>query len=287
MAGRANKNKDGFRRRTTGNRRLPSSNEERLVRLSQAHHLLRVVTTVTLVICAAVALFILSLKGYEKMVKSPKLMLKTVHIVGNKELSEKEVLTTGMIKKGTPILELDPAAIAAKLAAHPWIRDVNVQRQLPDRMLIEISERTPMAVIALEKLYFVDDEGFPFVAAPLSAANNFPLITGIEKQFFMSHKEDAESLVKLAFNTMALIKNSAAFKGYKIEEVHCNTFSGIEVEFAPGPLRINLGYGNYNDKLDRAARVLATLKQQSKKARILYLDNDKQRQLVVAKLAGR
>ena len=107
MATRVNKKGSSFKKRTTGNRRLPSSNEERLVRLSQAHRLLRFVTTVSLVVCAIIALFILSLKGYERMVKSPKLMLKTVHIVGNRELSEKEVLTTGMIKKGTPILGID------------------------------------------------------------------------------------------------------------------------------------------------------------------------------------
>ncbi len=289
MAARVNKQGKSLQRRTKGSRRLSSNDAERLVRFSRAERLFRLVAFCFLTFALLVGLFYLGRKGFESIVNSPKLALKSVHVVGNKELSKKEILTTGMIKEGTPILELDPAVIAAKLAAHPWVRDVNIQRQLPENMLIEISERTPVAVIALEKLYLVDDEGWPFAVAPLSKVGQFPLITGFDKQFFNEHKEDAESLVKLAYQTVTLLKNHDAFKNYTVEEVHCNTFSGIEVELAPGPMRINLGYGNYASKLDKAARVLATLKHHGKKARILYLDNNKQsqREQVIAQLASR
>lgn len=47
---------------------------------------------------------------------------------------------------GTPILDVSPAALAARISALGAVRDVTVERQLPDTIVVQIAERAPLAI---------------------------------------------------------------------------------------------------------------------------------------------
>lgn len=73
------------------------------------------------------------------------LALQNVDVVGRQRQSAGSILTALDVRRGMPMFDIDLAAAKARLEALPWIRTADVQRQLPDTLLIRLVEREPFA----------------------------------------------------------------------------------------------------------------------------------------------
>lgn len=70
--------------------------------------------------------------------------------------------------RGVPLVDLDGAAIEAKLETHPWIARARTLRWPPDTLRVHVEERTPLAVTAAGDptvLHGVDASGMAFAPA--------------------------------------------------------------------------------------------------------------------------
>jgi len=65
------------------------------------------------------------------------------------------------VKPGDPLLGVDINDLHARLTSIAWVRDVQVRRALPDRLIITLTERTPIALWrdAAGGPAVIDDEG--------------------------------------------------------------------------------------------------------------------------------
>lgn len=64
------------------------------------------------------------------------------------------------VERGAPILFVDLDAARERLLALPWVRDVSVQRVLPDTVVVYLVERRPMALWQHEgRFALIDDTG--------------------------------------------------------------------------------------------------------------------------------
>ena len=54
---------------------------------------------------------------------------------------------------------------AARLAVldHPWVRRASVDRVWPSTVRITIEERTPVALLNYGEMYYIDEQGVPFL----------------------------------------------------------------------------------------------------------------------------
>ncbi|MGB0719495.1 MAG: cell division protein FtsQ/DivIB [Bdellovibrionales bacterium] len=83
------------------------------------------------------------------------------------------------IEKGAPLFAFDPFAVKAGLEALPWIETAQVQRSWPDRVLIRLKERTPMALWKDgDHLELLDDNGAVIKAANLAPFKTLIIVTG-------------------------------------------------------------------------------------------------------------
>ncbi len=57
-----------------------------------------------------------------------------------------QILAIGGINRRSSLLFLDAATARDKLKADPWISDATVQKFYPDRLQIDITERSPYAL---------------------------------------------------------------------------------------------------------------------------------------------
>jgi cell division protein FtsQ len=78
---------------------------------------------------------------------SPLLAVHTVQVDGAAGLSEQEVVQTAGIAEGTPLLRVDTAAAAARVAALPQVASVEVTRGWPNTVVVTLAERVPVAVV--------------------------------------------------------------------------------------------------------------------------------------------
>ncbi len=78
---------------------------------------------------------------------SPWLSLATIEVVGAAEVDvDARVAATG-VGEGAIMIWIDTDAIAEAVRDDPWVADVRVQREFPDRLVIEVLERSAAAWI--------------------------------------------------------------------------------------------------------------------------------------------
>ena len=82
-----------------------------------------------------------------------------VSFEGLAELEEADLLPVVMMARGPLDKPLDVAAVKAALLADPWIANVDVRRLFPNRLVIGIEERVPIALLQEGRLELVDAGG--------------------------------------------------------------------------------------------------------------------------------
>lgn len=96
------------------------------------------------------------------LVNSPVFDVTSLSVKGNKYVSSEDVKSLADVSSSSSLLLLNKSDIVGKLRQQPWIRDVELTKQLPHTLTINVIERTPQAVAVLpgEKNYWlVSDDG--------------------------------------------------------------------------------------------------------------------------------
>ena len=118
--------------------------------------------------------------GYAKTMASDRLKVGRVEVRGSRFLSEGEVRELLGPAVGENILGLDIAALKARLRSSPWVADATVGRTLPDTLKVEITERVPLALAEVERLYLMDKNGGLIdLYGPRTASFDLPIVRGL------------------------------------------------------------------------------------------------------------
>jgi cell division protein FtsQ len=78
--------------------------------------------------------------------RSPLLDVDHVEVLGAAQTPVSDVVQQSGITTGSPLVDVDVAASAAKIATLPWIADVSVERAWAGTVTVTITERAPVAV---------------------------------------------------------------------------------------------------------------------------------------------
>lgn len=114
------------------------------------------------------------------VVNSPRYLVSRVSVVGANLVPAQDIVDASQITSGDNLMTLDTAAIVEQVKKIPYIRVCNVQRAYPDRVIIEVSERHPGAMVLINNHAFeIDDECV--VLGPLNALEPYegPTITNL------------------------------------------------------------------------------------------------------------
>lgn len=105
--------------------------------------------------------------------------IATVALSGQKHLSREEILATAGVTGRASLLFFDVADARARLLTNPWVAEATVQKLLPDRLLIAITERQAFALWQKSgRVGVIADDGTvlePYVMRRYSA---LPLVVG-------------------------------------------------------------------------------------------------------------
>ena len=78
---------------------------------------------------------------------SPLFVVRSVTVSGTHLVPRSEVLAASGVVPGTPLIRVNTARAAARIAAIPQIRSAQVTRSWPNRLVIVVRERTPALVM--------------------------------------------------------------------------------------------------------------------------------------------
>jgi cell division protein FtsQ len=131
--------------------------------------------------------------GYARVMASEQLRVAKVTVRGERFLSQGEVVQLLGPALGENILNVDLEQLKSKLRASPWVADATVKRTLPDTLLVEIHERVPLALAALDRLYLMDGDGTLIdIYGPRTASFDLPIVRGLPAADGEARRDSAE-----------------------------------------------------------------------------------------------
>ncbi len=128
-------------------------------------------------VCAAlVGAYLLT----ERFAIPNRFRIASIEVKGNKFLSEGEVREMLGPAMGGNLMGADLEALRANLAASPWVGGAIVRRKLPDTLLVDVTERFPIALAETDQLYVMDSSGELIdLLGPRTAGFDLPIIRGL------------------------------------------------------------------------------------------------------------
>jgi cell division protein FtsQ len=200
-------------------------------------------------------LALLMVYAYNYTICAPYFKLGDTIVRGCAKVSEREVRELAGVDASMNILALNLDKMTDKIKGNPWIKDVSIGRELPNRLVIEIVEREPAALIKKnEDLYIVDRNEEIFKGLGERDCINLPLLTG-----FCENGVVNKGLLRMAFELLDYLSRSDTFpKMENVSEIHGSSIYGFSV-FTNNQMLIQLGFENYKKKCERLNRILLDL----------------------------
>jgi len=216
----------------------------------------------------AILLSSIFIYAYNFAISRPYFQIKEISVRGLKELTEKDVLTAAGIKPTQNLLAVNTGAMTRRICANQWVKNVYIGRELPNKLVVEVKERTALALVKQASDFcLMDAEGFVFKKLGKTDEVDLPVITGIEEQ------EGIRS--ELLLSTLQLLKALSGASRYPylgtIAEVHVDDVFGISLISSNG-LYLKLGTNGFENKLNQLKIILADLENRGLKKDYLYID---------------
>jgi cell division protein FtsQ len=186
------------------------------------------------------------------VLESPYFSVREIQVRGGEKFGGSEIVTMAGLKQGMNIWRIEPATIEQKVAKHPWVRRVLVRREFPRRVVIEIEERTPRAIVAMGKLYYVDSDGVVFKEVGAGESVQFPLLTGLRADEIGSR----DPAVRRKIQDAVRLSDLMARDSRTISEIHFEAADRVVLYTTAYPLALHMGWGDWEDKVRRVDRVL-------------------------------
>jgi cell division protein FtsQ len=212
--------------------------------------------------------------GIQHVVNSSRFQLRAIAFSPTPHLGQSDVLTLAQVAIGDKLLTVDTDAVAARIAAHPWVKSARASRRLPATLVVEVTERRAVALAALSGLYLVDEGGRPFKRARMDEADGLPVLTGIERERYAQMREVSEAAFREALAVLGEYRGRAGRP--PVGEIAIDPGYGFSLVLLEGGAEIRLGRGNFSKKLAQFDRILeAVMAKESgglSALRIVYLD---------------
>ncbi len=205
--------------------------------------------------------------GIYFLLTAPVFTVKQIVFEGNVRLPEVRIrhYEQGLLHN---IFLLDLKALRQELRGEPYIEQVLVRRELPDRVFIRIAERAPVARFRIDgQEHFVDREGVMLCEAPEDASPSLPLIEGGSREAGTARHGDLMA-------ALVLLETVAHYGYPDLREIRAFDITQPgDVMMHPdgGGLKIRCGHGDYLEKLLRLKRVAADLAERGWPVRIIDL----------------
>jgi len=217
--------------------------------------MLREAVKVFVVIGIATTLAFCMVYAYNFVIIDPYFQLNGTTVRGCEKVSEEVILEIAGIVPSMNILTVNLDRIKKRIRSNPWVEDVFAGRELPNRIVVEIVERNAAAIIKKnEKLYIVDWNGEVFKELQKTDTVDLPLLTG-----FYEGNRLRWGLLRKGLKLLHSLYSSSVFPGIgDVSEIMGDHVYGFTL-VTNDRLLLELGFGNYKEKLRRLNQVMAKL----------------------------
>lgn len=174
-------------------------------------------------------------------------------------VSEGDILDASDIEIGDSLFDLELHMIGRKIEEHPWIARAEVERAFPDQVVIRVVEREPRAIIDLDYLYYVDKSGDVFKMLEAGDELDYPVITGIDRQYLLDNPDQTQDSLNLALALMNQLEVRPLFNLDDVSEIHFDQQDGLIMHTRIGGVPVRMGKQGFELKLNRLEAIYQDL----------------------------
>jgi len=236
---------------------------------------------VALLLCTAV----LAQKMYNRLCHSDFFQITAMKIDGNRMTSKEQIAALSKIDIHSNLLAINVSEVKSLLESHPWIARADIIRDWPNRLLISVKEKKPVALLSRDSgLFYLDNKGLIIAAAASSQELDFPVITGLEN--FPFNSAGANQVTESLQQVMALLKladrNNTILPEQNISEIHINRSGELVLYLLERAFPIYLGKdGEISTTYYRLVKVLRDLYKSKEFSEVSYIRFDYQKDSIL------
>ncbi|MDP4126584.1 MAG: FtsQ-type POTRA domain-containing protein [Bacillota bacterium] len=209
--------------------------------------------------------------GLTLFFRSGAFAVQQVTVQGLQIIPENQILKLANGIQGQNLLLFDQEALKNKISLHPLVKSVQFQRKLPQTLVIKVTERSAVALVAVTKgVIEVDEQGSFLRRLESWPKTDHPVITGINIADSvgpgqnLSNPSMTEALRMLGQAPPGLVGH--------IGEVHVNAVQQITL-FLDSGVEVRLGQAeSWKDKLNALFQLINDKEYKSFQQGVRYID---------------
>jgi cell division protein FtsQ len=124
---------------------------------------------------------------------------------------------------------------------------------LPDKLSLQVIERNPIALIRLDKLYYVDEDGTPFKQPAPGEPLDYPIVTGWEADEWRQGKR--KDLIEEALWFIREVRNQPYLSKEGVSEIQFSEIGDLTIFMVQGGAMIHMHGGEMELKVRRLEEV--------------------------------
>jgi cell division protein FtsQ len=227
---------------------------------------------------------------YQKLCQNDFFQITTMKIDGHRKVSKEQITTLSKVDIHSNLLAINVGQVKSLLESHPWIARAEVTRDWPNRLLITVKEKKPVALLNRNAgLFYMDNKGRIIAVASSSQELDFPVITGLKNYTFNPIDsaqtpeilQDALGLLKLAS------KNNSILPEQNISEIHITENGEMLLYLLERAFPIYMGADEkISTRYYRLVKVLKDLYKSREFSKVSYIRLDYQKDTILVGKAG-
>lgn len=222
-------------------------------------------------LCAVVvSVSALFLYLYQYLISSPYMALEEVRISGVDESIKRELIEISDLDSEISLFTINLKELKQKMESHPWVRKVELEKRYPNLLLVRAEKEMPFAIVALDKLYYINRWGESFKELEYNDNKDFPVITGI-----LSVKNDRDHYMKLAAGILSDFESeTGAWSIENLSEIHFEKGEKVSLYSTSMPFVLKMGYDGLSVKREELRKILGHLKDKGRIHKVKTIDLD-------------
>lgn len=221
-------------------------------------------------------------QAYLRLLEDPGFRVREIQVEGCRKIAQETVLALIKIEGMPNLFTVRIREIARRLEPHPWIEEVRVRKVFPNKILVQIKERRPIAILQLEELYYIDTQGVIFSPVGDRDEYNFPFLTGLTRQALEKEPVKAKHLIMKALEFLRTSEQGKSPPLEEISEIRMEKTFGIDCFTKAEGLEVKMGWENFEEKLEKLSLIWFDL--QRRGLRAASIDCSDLKRMVVKKI---
>ena len=173
-----------------------------------------------------------------------------VRTQGNTLIADSDIVGMAAVLKNGKLFDVDLNGTRMRVQGNPFIKTASVAREIPDGIAITVTERRPIAALVLDRILYLDAEGYVLPPVRSGKVFDLPVLTGeLPASDCIPGRQIRTRRLREALEILATAERVGSDLYHMISEIHCaadssyvlfTAESGVPVVFGRGDIAVKL-----------------------------------------------